>query len=120
MQAQRLHEAAAAGAGAQRHHRGEQVVDHRAQTQLGALGADGNASHPGGVLAQAVDEAQQRVREREPGLVWRDLRAGGLVLQRRRRVRRDADVRAPGVRRDEQAALAARHDAQPDLCPGIR
>ena len=64
-----------------------------------------------------VNEAQQGVRKCEPGHVRRNLRAGCLVLQRRRRVRRDANVRAPGrpgVHRDEQAALAAFHDAELD------
>ena len=68
-----------------------------------------------GAQPPPVDEAEQCVREREPGDVRRDLGASGLVLQRRRRVRHDANVRARGVHRDEQAALAARHDAKLDL-----
>ena len=69
VQAQRLHKAGAAGAGAQRRHRGERVADDDEQAQLGAIaplgsqGRDNDAGHPRCVRARPppVAEAQQRV-----------------------------------------------------------
>ena len=80
------------------------VVCVRTTTELfAALGGDGEAhvGRPRGVRAQppAVDsdEAEQGVREGEPVYAWRDLRAGGFVLERGCCVRRD--VGAAGVHR---------------------
>ena len=98
MQAQRLHEAGAASAGAERGHGGERVAHDVAQAELApiALGSKGDgddAGDPRGVRAQppAVDEAEQGVGEGEAGDVRRGLGAGGLVLERGRRVGRDAE-----------------------------
>ena len=72
MQAQRLHEAGAAGALAQRGHPQERVADDDAQAELLApiaFGDDDDAGDPRGVRAQppAVDEAEQGVGEGEAG-----------------------------------------------------
>ena len=56
-------------------------------------------------LRAGAAPARRRGTAARPGHVRPDLRAGGLVLQRRRRVLRDADLRAPGVHRYEQATL---------------
>ena len=108
--------------GAQRRHRGERVAHDRddAQAELVALRSKGdNAGGPRRVRMQppAVDEAEQGVGvgEGEAGDVRRDLGVGGLVFELGRRVRRDADVGAPGVHRNEQAALGAGDDAELDL-----
>ena len=112
VQAQRLHEAGPAGALAERGHSQERVADDDAQAELG-VAACGDAGDPRGVRAQppAVDEAEQGVGEGEAGDARRDLGAGGLVLERGRR---DADVGAAGVHRDEQAAVGAGDDAELD------
>ena len=88
VQVQRLHEAGAAGADAQRRHRQDRVADDDAQAELGlaplgSQGRDGgDAGRPRLVRAQPlpIDEAEQGVREREPGHVLRDLRAGGPAV----------------------------------------
>ena len=73
MQAQGLHEAGAAGAGAERGHGGERVADDDAQAELAPLGSQGrdgdNARDPRGVRAQppAVGEAEQGVGDGEAG-----------------------------------------------------
>ena len=126
--AQRLHEAGAAGARAQRRLSLERVAHDHPQAELGDESASRSAppaaaattpvthsacGRSGAAPTRRRDRAgHPRGRARLPGHVRRDLRAGGLVLQRRRRVRRDADVGAPGVHCDEQAALCARHDAE--------
>ena len=69
MQAQRLHEAGAAGAGAQRRHRGERVAHDDAPAELFgvACGSNNDAGQPRRVRAQppAVDEAEQGFGEGE-------------------------------------------------------
>ena len=75
VQAQRLHEAGAAGARAQRGHGGERVAHDDAQAELAPIIAcDDDAGHPRRVRAQppAVGEAEQGVGEGEAGDVRGD------------------------------------------------
>ena len=90
VQAQRLHEAGAAGARAQRGHGGDRVAHDDAQAELvapialGSKGEGDDARDPRGVRAQPppVGEAEQGVGEGEAGDVRGDLGAGGVVHER--------------------------------------
>ena len=93
VQAQGFHEAGAAGAGAERGHGGERVAHDDAQAELAPIACGDDAGDPRRERAQppAVGEAEQGVGEGEAWDVRGDLGAGGLVLERGRRVGRDAE-----------------------------